>query len=89
MLQNYLAQKKFPAHDTEADWIAGIICVSSPLNGALQTHGKGMDLCHPPIVRWGSIGCCIGWLAQWSEFLDLVFLKKYMDFQLGKVFLML
>ena len=83
VLQNYLAQQRFPGIDTSAEWISGIICVNSPLNGALQVHGKGMDLCHPPVVRWGSLGCIIGWVAQWSEFIDVSIVKEHMDFQQG------
>lgn len=83
VLQNYLAQMKFPGVNTSGAWVSAVICVSTPLNGALQVHSKGMDLCNPPLVRWGSAGCIVGWLAQWSEYFDLNFVKCYMDFQQG------
>jgi triacylglycerol esterase/lipase EstA (alpha/beta hydrolase family) len=84
VLQNYLALGIFPGYATDASWVAGIVCVNSPLNGALQVYGKGADLCNPPIVRWGSVGCMIGWAAQWEGYLELHSLRKYMDFQQGE-----
>lgn len=84
VLHNYLAMKKFPGINTSADWVAGLVCVNAPLNGALQVHAKGMDVLRPPIVRWGSPGCCIGWFAQWSEFFDLTVVKYLLDFQHGR-----
>jgi pimeloyl-ACP methyl ester carboxylesterase len=85
LLQNYLALGRFPGYATDASWIAGIVCVNSPLNGALQVYGKGEDLCNAPIVRWGSVGCVIGWIVQWEGFFELTALRQYMDFQQGAV----
>lgn len=84
VLHNYLANKMFPGVDTSADWVSGVVCVSSPLNGALEVHGKGMNVLLPPIVRWASPGCIIGWIAQWCEFINLECTKCIMDFQHGK-----
>jgi len=81
VLQNYLAQKKFPGYETDASWVKGIICVNSPLNGALQVYGKGMDFSHPPVVRWGSVGCLIGWVVQWTEYFKIKSIRAFMDFQ--------
>lgn len=86
VLHNYLATGKFSGINTSSDWVSGIVCVSAPLNGALQVHCKGMDILRPPIVRWGSPGCIIGWIAQWIEFFDLDIVKLVMDFQHGKLF---
>jgi hypothetical protein len=83
ILQNYLASKRFPGVDSEASWISGILCLNTPLNGALAVYSKGMDLCHAPVARWGSTGCIIGWFAQWTEYFDLPGFKKFMDFQQG------
>jgi uncharacterized protein YhhL (DUF1145 family)/pimeloyl-ACP methyl ester carboxylesterase len=84
VLNNYLALNLFPDVDTSGAWVSGIICVNAPLNGALQVHSKGMDVLRPPIVRWGSPGCMVGWYAQWSEFFSVEVLKNLLDFQHGK-----
>ena len=84
VLQNYLAQGRFAGIPTSAAWVSNVICVSAPLNGALQVHTRGKDMCHPPLVRWGSSGCMVGWCAQWVEYFDLSIFKSYMDFQQGK-----
>ena len=84
VLQNYLAQGRFAGIPTSAAWVSNVICVSAPLNGALQVHTRGKDICHPPLVRWGSSGCMVGWCAQWVEYFDLSIFKSYMDFQQGK-----
>jgi len=84
VLQNYLAQGMFAGIATSAAWISAVICVSAPLNGALQVHSRGMDICNPPLVRWGSSGCIVGWLAQWSEYFNLDCIKCHMDFQQGE-----
>eukprot|EP01032_Pedospumella_encystans_P023283 gene23283-26354_t len=85
VLQNYLAQGRFAGIPTSAAWVSNVICVSAPLNGALQVHTRGKDMCHPPLVRWGSSGCMVGWCAQWVEYFDLSIFKSYMDFQQDNV----
>ena len=84
VLQNYLASNMFAGVNTSAEWVSGIICVNSPLNGALQVHSKGMDVRFPPIVRWASPGCVVGWIAQWCEYFDFKIIQNIMDFQHGK-----
>ncbi len=83
VLQNYLASKMFSGIETSADWVSGIICVSSPLNGSLMVHSLGMSARYPPIVRWASPGCILGWIAQWFGYFNFKFVKKIMDFQHG------
>lgn len=83
VLQNYLATNRFANHQTSAAWVSGVICINAPLNGALRVYDQGMDMCHPPTVRWGSAGCCIGWIAQWTEFFGNEYMKTFMDCQQG------
>lgn len=79
VLQSYLAQMRFPGHGTTESWVTGIITVNTPLNGVLKVHDKGLDYAMPPIVRWGSPGCVIGWLVHVTEYLDSSLLRRVVN----------
>ena len=89
MLQYYLAEKRFPGYNTNENWISGIITVNAPLNGCTKVYSKGLDISQPPIVRWGSEGCLIGWFVHIVEFFNFSFFKIFYDFNAGKKYLMI
>lgn len=83
VLQNYLAQGRFPGHDTNESWVSGVVAVNTPLNGVVRVHGRGLDYTLPPVVRWASEGCIVGWLVHLTEYLDIQALRRVLNFDQG------
>jgi pimeloyl-ACP methyl ester carboxylesterase len=83
VLQHYLADSKFDGYDTDSSWVAGIIAVNSPLNGAMMTYVLGEHICHPPVVHWGSVGFWLSNIIHLLSFMDLAITKQLMNPKLG------
>jgi len=81
-LQCYLSESRFPGYKTNENWISSIVCINTPLNGCLRVYRFGASAVSPPVVRWGSVGCVISWIAHISEFLDIPVIKNVYDFGL-------
>jgi len=68
-LSAYLAQgHKFRGHTTSASWVISVNAFSAPLNGVLRVYNLGASLGLAPVVRWGSLGCIVGWLVHVLSF---------------------
>ena len=70
VFQNYLAEKMFPGHDTDASWIKSLIGVTSPYNGTLKVYETGIRLKQPPIFHWASPGYWISFMVHLGESFD-------------------
>lgn len=81
--QTYLAEKRFSGYDTNERWIAGIVTVNSPLNGALMTYLLGAHAHFPPIVSWGSVGYILSNIVHLSAIFGL---DEALGFQFGLSF---
>ena len=80
----YLAAgDKFYGHTTNASWIISVNTMNSPLNGCLMVYPLGANLTLAPVVRWGSHGCIIGWIAHLFEYFDTESFRALKDFKLA------
>lgn len=84
-LHAYLSQgHRFEGHATNSAWVVSVTVIDSPLNGSLMVYSLGANEMQPPTVRWGSLGCIVGWLAHMFEYLDESRSRQLYDFKLGE-----
>ncbi len=81
VLQNYLAEGKFPGYNTDASWVKAVIGVNAPFNGTLRVYPLGMSEHQPPIVYWGTPGYLLSLAIQTTEYLKI---KNLMDMDQGE-----
>jgi hypothetical protein len=71
VLQNYLAAKFFPGHDTDASWVKTVVTLNAPLNGTLRVYEVGISLRQPPIQHWLTPGYWISFFVHLGECFDV------------------
>lgn len=83
VLHAYLAEgNRFRGHVTSRNWVISVNTISAPLNGSLMVYSLGANVGFAPVVRWGSLGFCIGILAHILGFIDSSIIKSVHDFKL-------
>lgn len=85
VLESYLTSgNMFGSHKTNSRWVVSIASINGPLNGGIMDYSLGANLTLAPVVRWGSLGCIVGWLVHFFEYIDSQKLRKVYDFKCGK-----
>lgn len=75
VLQNYLAERRFPGYDTDASWITSVIGVNAPYNGTIKVYDVGQSM-QPPLVDWCSGGYWISFAVHIGECFNI---RQFMD----------
>ena len=83
VLHAYLAEgNRFKGHFTSKQWIVSVNTMNAPLNGCRMVYSLGANETLSPVVRWGSAGFCIGFLAHIFEYFNFNFVRRFHDFKL-------
>jgi hypothetical protein len=86
VLHAYLAQgDRFPGYTTSDAWVISVVSMNGPLNGCLRVYGLGEDTRFAPLVRWASPGCCLSWLVQLVECIDVHHVRTLYPLQIGNL----
>ncbi|XP_024380414.1 uncharacterized protein [Physcomitrium patens] len=81
LLQNMLADKCFPGHDsTSADWVLSVTSLSGALNGTTRVYYDGIRAEDGKSMKSFSLLQVLRVGVLLYEWLDIPFLKRYYDF---------